>query len=161
MIDFIQNLPPQLATFILAMLPLTELRASIPIALEVFKLPIWEAYFYSVMGDIIPAIIILFMIGPFSERYSKKYNIADRFFKWLFKRTRKRFSKSYNIWGKIALMFFVAIPLPVTGAWTGAVAAWLFGIEKKEAVAYISFGVLIAGVLVTLISLGFINFFNI
>ena len=58
-------------------------------------------------------------------------------------------------------MFFVAIPLPVTGAWTGAVAAWLFGVKKKEALLFISFGVVIAGVLVTLISLGFINFFNI
>ncbi len=160
-IDFIQNLSPQLATFLLAMLPLTELRASIPIALEIFHLSIWEAFFYSVLGDIIPAILILFLIGPFSEKFSKKYHIFAKFFKWLFKRTRKRFNDSYTTWGKIALIFFVAIPLPVTGAWTGAVAAWLFGIEKKEAVAYITLGVIIAGILVTLLSLGFFNIFNI
>ena len=159
-IDFLQNLSPQLATFLLAMLPLTELRASIPIALEIFNLSIWEAFFYSVLGDIIPAILIVFLIGPFSEKFSKKYNIFDKFFKWLFKRTRKRFRDSYATWGKIALILFVAIPLPVTGAWTGAVAAWLFGIEKKEAIVYIILGVIMAGVLVTLLSLGFLNIFN-
>ena len=159
-IDFFQNLSPQLATFLLAMLPLTELRASIPIALEIFNLSIWEAFFYSILGDIIPAILIIFFIGPFSEKFSKKYKIARRFFKWLFKRTRKRFKDGYATWGKIALIFFVAIPLPVTGAWTGAIAAWLFGIEKKEAIAYIILGIIIAGVLVTLLSLGFLNIFN-
>ena len=79
-IDFLQNLSPQLATFLLAMLPLTELRLSIPIALEIFNLSIWEAFFYSVLGDIIPAILIVFLIGPFSEKFSKKYYIFDTFF---------------------------------------------------------------------------------
>ena len=102
MIEFIQNLPPQLATFILAMFPLTELRASIPIALEVFNLSIWETYLYSVIGNIIPAILIVKYIGPFSEKYSKKSKILRKFFKWLFKRTRRRFGRSYDIWGKIA-----------------------------------------------------------
>ena len=160
-INFIQNLPPQLATFFLAMLPFTELRASIPIALEIFNLSIWEAFFYSVLGDVVPAFLIVFFIGPFSEKFSKKSKIARKFFKWLFKRTRKRFNDSYVTWGKVALIFFIAIPLPVTGAWTGAIAAWLFNIDKKEAIAYITLGVIFAGVLVTLLSLGFLNIFNI
>ena len=151
---------PQLATFLLAMLPVTELRASIPIALEVFHLPIWQAFIWSVLGDILPAILIIYYIGPISRWSRKRWRIADKFFTWLFARTRRKFDSSYATWGKIALMLFVAIPLPITGAWTGSIAAWLFDVEKKEAIAYVSLGVLIAAILVTLLTLGFINIFN-
>ena len=57
-------------------------------------------------------------------------------------------------------MIFVAIPLPMTGAWTGALAAWLFGINKRDSVIYVSLGVIIAGIVVTLISLGVFKIFE-
>lgn len=158
-IEWINNLSPQLATFLLAMLPITELRASIPIALETFHLPIWQAYFISIVGDIIPGFLIIYFIGPIS-RFLRKWKVADKFFAWLFARTRKRFDGKYKVWGNLALLFFVAIPLPFTGVWTGSIAAWLFGIKKKDALLYVSLGAMLAGVLVTLISIGVFGIFR-
>ena len=159
--NFFNDLSPQLATFLLAMLPVTELRASIPIALHTFSLPVWEAFTYSIIGDFIPAIFLVYFLGPVYRYVSKYWKWVRKIFDWVFKRTRNRFNHKYVLWGKIALMFFVSIPLPGTGAWTGAIAAWLFGIDKKQSLIYIFFGVIIAGILTTLISLGIFNLFNI
>lgn len=158
--NFLFDLPPQLATMILAMLPVTELRFSIPFALKVLHLPIWEAMFWSILGDIIPALLIIYFVGPVSKFLRRKSKIADRFFHWLFAKTRRKFDKGYADWGKIALMFFVAIPLPGTGSWTGSIAAWLFDINKKESVIYIGLGVILSAIIVTLISLGVFSFIN-
>ena len=157
--SWIYSINHQLATFLLAMLPIFELRASIQIALENFHLPIWQAFSLSVIGNIIPAILIIYFVGPISEWLSR-FRPLKKFFTWLFERTRNRFDDKYRLWGKIALMIFVAIPLPMTGAWTGALAAWLFGIDKKASIIYVSLGVIIAGILVTLISLGIFKIFE-
>jgi uncharacterized membrane protein len=77
----------------------------------------------------------------------------DRFFEWLFARTRKR-SGALEKYGAIGLVLFVAIPLPVTGAWTGSAAAFLFGIPFRKAFPIILLGVMIAGGLVTAAVLG-------
>jgi len=67
---------------------------------------------------------------------------------WLFERTRRR-GKIINRYERIGLALFVAIPLPVTGAWTGSLAAVLFGLKFKHAFLSIFIGVLIAGMIVT------------
>jgi uncharacterized membrane protein len=75
----------------------------------------------------------------------------DRFFTWLFSRTRRKHSRSFERWRDLALCFFVAIPLPGTGAWSGALAAFVFGVPFRRAMVAITCGVLIAGVVVTLV----------
>jgi uncharacterized membrane protein len=157
-LNWINEIHPALATFLLAMLPIAELRLSIPIALGTLDLPLWQVYILSVIGNYIPAVLILYFFGPISRFLSKDKKVFARFFDWLFTRTRSRFDKKYKVWGNIALLFFVAIPLPVTGAWTGALAAWLFGINKKDSLVYIGLGILLAGFIVSLISLGIFKF---
>ena len=157
--SWIYNLNHQLATLLLAMLPITELRASIPIALKTFSLPIWQAFSLSILGSFIPAVLIIYFIGPISQ-YFQRFKWGKKFFDWLFERTRKRFDKKYYLWGKIALLIFVAIPLPLTGVWTGSLAAWLFAFEKKQALLFIFLGTILAAVFVTLISLGFFKIFE-
>ncbi|PIR06081.1 MAG: ligand-binding protein SH3 [Candidatus Komeilibacteria bacterium CG11_big_fil_rev_8_21_14_0_20_36_20] len=157
---FINHLSPQLATFFLAMIPVTELRASIPIALSNFDLSLQQVFIWSVLGNFIPIIVVLFFIGPTSQWLSRKWKLADRFLQWWFAKVKKRFHGKYNAWGKIALLIFVAIPLPGTGAWTGSIAAWLLNIDKKDAFAYIALGVILAGVLVSSLTLGLLSFFN-
>ncbi|MBT6690871.1 small multi-drug export protein [Candidatus Parcubacteria bacterium] len=159
-LEWINHISPQLATFLLAMLPIAELRASIPIALENFALPIWQAFGLSVLGAFVPAVFIIYLIEPVSKYLIKHFKWAKKFFDWLFNRTRKRFAHKYDIWGSIALMIFVAIPLPVTGVWTGSLAAWLFGIEKRSAFLFIALGAIISGVIVTLLTLGISNIFQ-
>lgn len=142
---------------LISALPFTELRGAIPIALAIYKMPIFWAYIFSVLGNMVPAIFLLLFLKPFSE-YLCHWYYFDIFFKWLFKRTRRNTEEKFEKYGALFLLFFVAIPLPVTGAWTGSAAAFVFGIRFWYAFPTILGGVLIAGVIVTLASLGMISF---
>lgn len=140
------------------MLPVTELRASLPMAISYYHLPIIPSYFAAVLGNIIPAIFLLKYLKPFSS-FLRRWKPFDIFFSWLFDRTR-RYESRYEKYGAIFLFFFVAIPLPGTGAWTGSVAAFLFGIRFGYAFPMIFAGVLVAGLVVILANLGMINLFS-
>ncbi|MDD2352440.1 MAG: small multi-drug export protein [Candidatus Caldatribacteriota bacterium] len=142
---------------LLSTLPVLELRGSIPIAISYYHLPVLESYIFAVFGNLIPAVFLLLYLKPFSD-FLRKCPIFDIFFSWLFKRTR-RHEKKYEKYGALFLLFFVAIPLPVTGAWTGSVAAFLFGIRFWYAFPMIAGGVMIAGIIVTFANLGIINLF--
>ncbi len=158
-IELFKSLPPEIAVMLIAFIPIAELRASIPIALGVYKMSVPAAIFWSVLAGIIISAVIIYSLGPVYKKLTGRFKIIDRFFAWLFKRTRKRFYRKYEAWGSIALMLFVAIPLPVTGVWTGSLAAWLFGIPKRKSLFYISLGVIISAGIVTLISLGMFKIF--
>jgi len=162
LVSFFGNLPKEIIAVILAMFPIVELRGAIPWALA--PLPgggglLWyEAYIYSVLGNLIPIVPLLLGFEWFYNKL-KKYPRFNRFFEWLFHRTRKR-GKVIEKYETIGLALFVSIPLPVTGAWTGAIAAFLFGIRFRLAFPAIILGVLIAGLVVSLISIGAISFIN-
>ena len=142
---------------LLSALPITELRGAIPLALTIYKMPILQAYIFAVLGNIVPAIFLLLFLKPFSE-YLRRWYFFDIFFEWLFKRTRWNNQEKFEKYGALFLLFFVAIPFPATGAWTGSVAAFIFGIRFWYAFPTIVGGVMIAGVIVTLTSLGIISF---
>lgn len=160
LIQFLLWLPPEMVVFLIAMVPVIELRGALPIALTVYKLgPAWS-YLLSVLGNLFPVLLILLYIGPVSDWLRKKSRLMDGFFVWLFERTRHRVAKKYEQYGLIALALFVAIPLPMTGAWTGSLAAWLFGVDNRKAFLAIFFGVLFAGVVVLLATTGAVKFLN-
>jgi len=143
-----------------AMMPVSELRGAIPLAIGAYHWPVWQAYLISVIGNIIPPILILIFLKRLSDFLSKRWKFAERFFSRLFKRTEMKYRKMIEKWGPLALIIFVAIPLPFTGAWTGSLVAFVFDLPFKKSIALIFIGVLIAGVLVTLASLGVFTFFN-
>lgn len=142
----------------LSTLPVTELRGAIPIGLNFYQLPVWSTYLFAVLGNIIPAIFLLKYLKPFSD-FFRKWFFLDKFFSWLFARTGK-YEKKYEKYGALFLFFFVAIPLPGTGVWTGSVAAFLFGIRFWYAFPMMVGGVCVAGIIVTLANLGLINIFS-
>jgi len=141
--------------FLLSTLPVLELRGAIPVAISYYKLPVIPSYLFSVMGNLVPAFFLLLYLKPFSD-FLRKWYFFDIFFSWLFKRTR-RHEKKYEKYGALFLLFFVAVPLPVTGVWTGSVAAFLFGIRFWYAFPMLAGGVIIAGIIVTATNLGIIN----
>lgn len=150
-----QNFSPELAILLIAMLPIAELRAAIPVGILSFDLPIWSAFIWSVIGNIIPAILLLLFLEPVSNWLIKNSRLFEKFFTWVFNRTRRRFSEKSEKYGKfVTLVLFVAIPLPITGAWTGSAAAFLFGIPFKRSILAVVIGVLMAGVIVTLATVG-------
>ena len=160
LIDYIKNLPPDLAVVIMSMLPVIEIRGSIPFGIGVYHMnPLW-VLFIACLADVIPAILIVYFVEPLSLFLSRHSKIAKKFFDWWFYKVMLNFEQKYLKYGKIALFVFVAIPLPLTGAWTGAVASFLFKIPKRDAIWLIGSGVLVAGIIVLLASLGIFSFFT-
>jgi len=143
-----KGLSPELAVFLTSMLPIIELRGALPLAINLFQIAWPKAFIIAYIGNIIPVPIILWLLGPVVNLLSK-VRILKRFFDWLFERTRKRSSSMIEKYEEIGLMAFVAIPLPGTGAWTGALIAFLFGLDFKKSLLIITIGVFIAGVIVT------------
>jgi len=142
----------------LAALPISELRGAIPVAMGVYGFDPISSYLLGVVGNLLPVPILLKLLGPVTELLRRSV-ILNRLVSWLFARTRRRYSVQIERFGAMALILFVAIPLPATGAWTGALIAHVFGIPFKYAFLLIALGVSLAGVLVTLATLGVIKLF--
>lgn len=141
----------ELVVLIISALPIFELRGAIPVAINLFNFPWYYALLLAIIGNLIPVPIILLCLNGI-VRFLSRISLFDRFFKWLFAYTRRR-GGIIERYERIGLALFVAIPLPITGAWTGSLAAVLFGLKFKHAMLSIFIGVLIAGAIVTCLSL--------
>jgi len=152
------DLQGYLTVIFVSALPIGELRAGIPLALTAYNMkPIW-AYLLGVIGNIIPVILLLLFLERLTKLLSK-ISLFSRFLHWLFAYTRMRQEANFKRFGAAALVLFVAIPLPATGAWTGSLLAHIFGVQFKYAFPLITLGVMLAGLLVTLSTLGILRFF--
>jgi len=150
----------ELTTFLIAVLPLSELRGAIPLGILKFGFDSYKAFVISVAGNILPVLPLLFGLEKTSEYLSRRFYWFNKFFNWLFERTRIKHSGRFAYWGDLALFIFVAIPLPLTGAYSGAVAAFVFGIPKVHAFWSIVLGVLAAGLIVTVATIFGENIFK-
>lgn len=138
---------------IISMVPLIELRGAIPVALA-SGLPLIPSYIICIIANMIPVPIIFFFARKVLEWGSDK-PVIGKFFSWCLKKGKKGGKKLEKKAGKglyIALMLFVGIPLPGTGAWTGTLAASLLDLDFKKSVLAVMAGVIIAGVIMLLIS---------
>ncbi|MBN2191041.1 MAG: small multi-drug export protein [Candidatus Aureabacteria bacterium] len=144
------------AVLIIAALPIVELRGAIPVA-HLMGMKPFKAYLISIAGNMIPVIPIILLLGPLT-RWLSKFPGGRKFFDWFFERTRAKASlvEKYKA---VGLALFVAIPLPVTGAWTGCAAAFLFKVKPVFAFIAILSGVMIAGIIMSVISvMGWVGF---
>ncbi|OPY20680.1 MAG: putative small multi-drug export protein [Methanomethylovorans sp. PtaU1.Bin093] len=157
--NLFDGFPHWLATILISCVPVAELRGAIPIALLQYQMHPTEAYLLAVIGNMIPVIPLLLYLEPVSD-YLRRFRFWDKFFDWLFTRTRHNHSATFEKYGTLGLAIFVAIPLPATGAWSGCAAAFVFGIGFRHALMAITAGVLIAGVVVTIVTLGGISLSN-
>lgn len=147
-------IPESLRVLLMAMIPLGELRTSIPFAIFMYQMDPLHAFVVSVIGNMLPVIPLLLFLDPVSNWLRQRYTLFDRFFAWLFTRTRRYNNGRIEKYGALGLASFVAIPLPMTGAWTGCAVAFVFGFRSWYAFLAILAGVIIAGLLVTLPCLG-------
>jgi uncharacterized membrane protein len=152
-VEFLNGLPPQFVVMFIGALPVSELRGAIPVAIGIYGMTPGEAYLISVIGNLLPIPILLQFLGD-AERILRRLRPFDIFFEWLFARTRRRTGEKIKKYGALGLIPFVAIPLPVTGAWTGVAAAYVFDIKFRYAFPAIFLGVLIAGIVVLTAALG-------
>lgn len=127
--------------------PVVELRGAIPLALALGFSP-WEAWFWSVLGNMVPVPGLLWGLRAVLRLLERVPRVRAVFDAWAGRKSR-RLAEGMARWGLVGLALFVAVPLPGTGAWTGAVAACLLGIPPRRALAAIGAGVAAAGGLVT------------
>jgi len=163
LLNIFGSIPPWLAVVLIAALPVTELRLAIPIAM--LKPPYGygmdpiTAFTLSIIGNMLPVIPLLLYLEPVSN-YLRRWRTWDRYFTWLFTRTHHKHSAEFEKYGSVGLAIFVGVPLPATGAWTGCAAAFVFGFKFRNALLAIFAGVIIAGIIMTLLTDG-INIFSI
>ena len=129
--------------------PGIELRGSVPLGILQFKFNPIKVFLILTVANIL-IIPLVFLFWDFALFLARKIKFIDNYLKRLDARSRKVIEK-YGFWG---LAFFVAIPLPGTGAYTGAFIAELFDMDKRKAFWAISLGVLVAGIIVTVMSMG-------
>lgn len=144
-----------LIVFFVSMIPIIELRGAIPYAVG-FELPLLPSYIIAIIGNMIPVpFIFLFARKVLVWGSTKKY--IGKFFTWCLKKGEKGGEKLKQSAGKglyIALLIFVGIPLPGTGAWTGTLAASLLNMDFKKSTLAVMGGVILAGIIMGILSLG-------
>lgn len=157
--DFIINLfagfPKELATFLIALIPVTELRASIPLAIKVYGLSSFSAWFYSVAGTFFAMVLIVFLLDPIAKLLSKYFKFFDKFFVWLFEHTRKRAGSKMEKYGSWAIFILAATPIPLLGGLTGALAAFVFGVARKKSLPLLLIGTMVSAAIVLFVTLNF------
>ena len=148
--EWIFKLPNELSVIIVGALPIFELRGAIPLGFYL-GMPVIKTFILALIGNLIPVIPLYFLLQPVSRLLSR-IPLFKTFFTWLFNHSKRR-AEIVQRYEAIGLVLFVAIPLPVTGAWTGTIAASLFKVRFKYALPAVICGVIIAGVIVTILCL--------
>jgi uncharacterized membrane protein len=154
-IGWFADFPRELATFLIALIPVTELRASIPLAIKVYGLTPFAAWFYSVAGTFFAMVLIVFLLDPISRLLSRYIQIFEKFFSWLFEHTRKRAGGKMEKYGSWAIFILAATPIPLLGGMTGALAAFVFGVPFKKSLPLLLFGTMVSGIIVVAVTLYF------
>ena len=154
-IHWLKDIPRDYAVMFIAAFPITELRGAIPLALY-YGMSFSRAFWLSVLGNIIFIAPGLFLFEPISNRL-RKFRLWSKFFDWFFERTKKK-GDIIQKYEALGLAIFVAVPLPMTGAWSGVIAASLFKIRFRYAFIAIVAGVFGAGLIVlSLCALGIMS----
>ncbi|MDE6014591.1 MAG: small multi-drug export protein [Acetatifactor sp.] len=144
-----------LIIFLISMVPLIELRGAIPYAVG-FGLPLVPSYIICILGNMLP-VPIIFLFARRVLEWGVDKPIIGRFFKFCLEKGHKGGAKLQQKAGRglfVALLLFVGIPLPGTGAWTGTLAASLLDMDFKSSVTAVMLGVILAGVIMGLVSAG-------
>ncbi len=144
------NISSEAKVFLISMIPIFELRGAIPIGIRVYHLPYWKTFIIAVVGNMVPIFFIL-LFFDFVTKLFFKVSFLKKILIKIFERTRKK-GASIEKYEELGLMLFVAIPLPITGAWTGSLAAYLFGLAFWKSILFIFLGVLIAGIVVSILT---------
>lgn len=147
--ELVAKVPNEWAVFIIAAIPVIELRGAIPVGMAMDMN--WKVvYLLSVLGNILPVPFIIWFMRPVFS-FLRKARCFKGIVQWLENRTMKK-AESVMKYSAFGLFVFVALPLPGTGAWTGAMIASMLDMRMKYALPSIILGVIAAGILVMTLS---------
>ncbi|MEM1956841.1 MAG: small multi-drug export protein [Archaeoglobaceae archaeon] len=140
-----------LYVILISALPIFELRAGIPVAIYYGFKP-WEAYTLAIFGNFLPVPFLLLLLNKLLE-IAKRFRTLWAIYEFIHIRVERR-REIVEKYGYLGLTLFVAIPLPVTGAWTASLLAFLLGLNNLKASIAILLGILIAGIIVLIPTVG-------
>ena len=146
--------------FFVSMIPLIELRGAIPFS-QGFGLPIVPSYVLCIVGNMLPVPFIFFFARKVLE-WGQDKPVIGSFFHWCLEKGHRGGEKLKKKAGRglfVALLLFVGIPLPGTGAWTGTLAASILDMDFKSSIVAVMLGVLLAGIIMMLTSVGVFSVF--
>ena len=155
----LESLPDWFWIIFSSMIPWWEGRYAIVMAIAHFHWQWWQALPLVIVGNMLPIPFILLFL-PHAEKWLRNFKIWSRLMDWLFTKTRKRADAKIRRYEHLGLLIFVAIPLPFTGAWTGALIAYLFNLKYSRSLLTIFIGIIIACVIMTLVTFSFGNIFG-
>jgi len=155
----LESIPTWFWIFFTSMIPWWESRYAIPMSMLYFNWEWWQALPIAVIGNMLPIPFIL-LFFHMVEKFLRNYKFWTKIMDWLFERTRRRADSKIRKYEYVGLILFVAIPLPFTGAWTGALIAYLFDLKFTKSIITIFIGVLIAAFIMIVITLTFGNIFG-
>ena len=138
-----------LLTILLGLLPISELRGAIPFA-YFNGVPLWLSAVIGILSNALVPFIGFTFLGSL-HKLLDKWPFYHRLFEKTVARARGKVGEKVHKYGLLGLMLFVAIPLPITGAWTGTLGAWVMGLNPKKCMPFILLGVLISGIIVTIV----------
>lgn len=149
-----------LLIFFVSMVPIIELRGAIPIS-QGLHLPMMESYIVCIVGNMLPVPVIYLFARKVLEWGADK-PLIGKFFTWCLEKGEKGGRRLQEKAGKglfLALLLFVGIPIPGTGAWTGTLAASILDMDFKSTTAAVMLGVLLAGIIMMVLSFAGVNMF--
>ena len=155
---FLEFVGKELCVFFCSMIPIIELRGAIPLG-AALGLPIWQSFLLAIVGNMLPVPIILLFVKKVLSFMSKcRVKLFNKVANWVYAKAEKNKGKieKYSFWG-VAL--FVGIPLPMTGAWTGTLVAAMLDMKFWKAILSAFIGVLVAGIIISLLSYGVLAMF--
>jgi len=148
-----------LITLILSMLPISELRGAIPYAILKAGINPITVFFVAVLANILIIPIIFFFLD-YAHGILLKLKPYEKFFNFYINRKVEKIKKKYETLELFVLFLFVAIPAPGTGAYTGVLLSWFFGLKRKKSFAVVALGVITAGIITTLVTVGGLGIFR-
>ena len=141
-----------LGTILLGLAPISELRGAIPFAY--FRgYPLWEAVLLGAGANLLVSPLVYLFLTYLHGFFYRSWNFYARIFDRTVIRARTKLGPKVETYGMFGIMLFVGIPLPITGAWTGTLGAWVLGLDKRRSMISASAGVIISATIVSLILL--------
>ena len=153
-IDLFGNINKELVIFIISLLPILELRGGL-LAATLLDIEFIRAAIICILGNVLPIPIVLLFLKYVLEVLSK-WDVTKKLVNWLEKKVDDK-REQIDKYGYLGLIIFVGIPLPGTGAWTGALLAVMLGLDRKKSFVCIIIGVLMAAVIMSVLSYGILG----
>ncbi len=154
----IENLPHWLVVVILSAAPISEVRGGIPVGLAYYDMSLWTCLPIAILANVLSVLWIVPTFNWMTLTFDKT-PLVGPLLRWLKRRAEKR-REMVEKYGVLAVTLFVAIPLPVTGAWTGSVVAAVFRMPFAKVVLCMFLGVMISSAIVTGLTLAGVEIFN-